>query len=440
MCPAELQGQVRPRVSGSGAASSGESRASGRLGALGGERAGFLETIGPLLWPEPARLMFTRSGQGGTGDNGDGTVAMSQLMVLPSKTKPRLLVPSERRPAAAAIRRHIRSGPRSSRLAKRAMWLAMSTSAGPQLFRDRLSIEAPQDAPTISAYLQAAFGHELRISLQVTGARANRKPLLQLLTPEGEALGFAKIGIDPLTRELVRAERTALAQLTCMRLRTFAVPRVLHHGSPNGLEVLVLAPLPTRLRRREVAGVRLNAVIAEIAGATGLTREPIAESAHWSRLHGRLLSAPETPERRAMQRVLPTLRERDGETTLSYGCWHGDFSPWNMASAHRDLWVWDWERFEAGVPFGFDVLHHWLQRQVTTQRRDPAGAASELPKRADALLEPFGVPAREARLTAVLYLAELSVRYLRDRQEVAGARLGNPGWWLIPAINEELSR
>lgn len=421
-----------------------ERRASDRPSALAGERAGFLETIGPLLWPEPARLTFTRSSRGvparHAGDNGDGAVSVSQMMVLPSKSKPRLLVPSERRPAAAAIGRHIRSGPRSSRLAKRAMWLAMRTSAGPQLFRDRLSIEAPQNAPTIAAYLQAALGHELRMSLQVTGARANRKPLLQLLTPEGEALGFAKIGIDPLTRELVRAEGQALARLTSMRLRTFAVPRVLHHGAPNGLEVLVLTPLPTRLRRREVSAVRLNAAMLEIAGITKLPREPIAESAHWSQLHACLLSAPDTAERDAMRRTLETLGDRDGQTTLSYGCWHGDFSPWNMARAETKVWVWDWERFAVGVPVGFDALHYWLQREVSPQRRHPADAALQLIRRAGTLLEPLGVTAREARLTAVLYLAELSARYLRDRQEDAGARLGNPGWWLIPAINEELSR
>jgi hypothetical protein len=46
------------------------------------------------------------------------------------------------------------------------------------------------------------------------------------------------------------------------------------------------------------------------------------------------------------------------------------------------------------------------------------------------------VPAIEARLIAVLYLAELAVRYLADRQAEAGALLGQPGTWLIPAIEE----
>jgi len=43
-------------------------------------------------------------------------------------------------------------------------------------------------------------------------------------------------------------------------------------------------------------------------------------------------------------------------------------------------------------------------------------------------------PEREARLTALLYLADLSVRYLTDRQEEAGAALGAPRRWLLPAL------
>ena len=61
-------------------------------------------------------------------------------------------------------------------------------------------------------------------------------------------------------------------------------------------------------------------------------------------------------------------------------------------------------------------------------------------RHAPASLAPFGVPASEARLVAVLYLAELSARYLADRQAEAGARLGQPGTWLIPAIEEAVTK
>ena len=102
------------------------------------------------------------------------------------------------------------------------------------------------------------------------------------------------------------------------------------------------------------------------------------------------------------------------------------------------LLVWDWERFAPGVPVGFDFLHYRLQSDVVRRRRPPAEAAAACVRDAAACLAPFGVPAGEARLVAVLYLAELSARYLADRQAEAGARLGRPGTWLIPAIEDAM--
>jgi hypothetical protein len=60
-------------------------------------------------------------------------------------------------------------------------------------------------------------------------------------------------------------------------------------------------------------------------------------------------------------------------------------------------------------------------------------------RRAPELLEPFGVAEQRARLTALLYLADLSVRYLTDRQEQAGAALGAPRRWLLPAFTAGIS-
>jgi hypothetical protein len=105
-----------------------------------------------------------------------------------------------------------------------------------------------------------------------------------------------------------------------------------------------------------------------------------------------------------------------------------------MASTTQGLLVWDWERFSTPAPTGFDALHCWLQAEVAGNKAEPAEAASACVRRAPELLEPFGVAGREARLTALLYLADLSVRYLTDRQEEAGAALGAPRRWLLPAL------
>jgi len=111
-----------------------------------------------------------------------------------------------------------------------------------------------------------------------------------------------------------------------------------------------------------------------------------------------------------------------------------------MANTGRGLMVWDWERFTCGVPHGFDALHYWLQTELRAGHRDPRAAAARCIEDAPGLLAPFGIDARTARLTATLYLADLSTRYLADRQAQAGAPLGAPGTWLIPALAGELAR
>lgn len=107
---------------------------------------------------------------------------------------------------------------------------------------------------------------------------------------------------------------------------------------------------------------------------------------------------------------------------------------------NRGLLVWDWERFALGVPVGFDVLHHWLQAEIVTGHRGSLASAAACPGRAVSLLAPWRIGARQARLTAILYMAELAARYLVDQQAKAGARHGAPETWLIPALTSETAQ
>jgi hypothetical protein len=77
---------------------------------------------------------------------------------------------------------------------------------------------------------------------------------------------------------------------------------------------------------------------------------------------------------------------------------------------------------------------------VIRRQRPPAAAAAECVTAAAVTLVPFGVSAAASSVVALLYLADLSVRYLADRQAEAGARLGRPGTWLIPAIEEAVKQ
>jgi hypothetical protein len=350
-----------------------------------------------------------------------------------------LLVPAQRRVASAAVRHFSGARTRAARIGGSALALALSAGLdGPVLGTVR--IDVPQGADTIEAHLREAVSPGIWVSVYLGPARANRKPVLQLLTGDGRTAGFAKIGTSPLARDLVRAEHAALTRLGGAPLRETQVPRVLHYGEWHGLNVLALGPLPMWLRHHRISRARLASAMREVAGVGGLRREPLASGAYLRQLTARLAAADEGPDRAAVRTALDALSAEMGGARLTYGSWHGDWSPWNMASTRRGLLVWDWERFTWGVPLGFDALHCWLHGEVGPRHRDPRRAARECLERSGQLLGPFGVTAPEARLTAALYLAELATRYLADRQAKAGASLGAPGAWLIPALAGEVAR
>jgi hypothetical protein len=400
------------------------------------DRLEYLEEVCALLWPPPSRPAWSAAEP--AAEPAADSRAL-ELIVVPSLRNPRLLVPAGRRAAAAAVRRYGEPGSLRARVATRGLALALASGASRLLLRDRLHIAVPAGAPSIEAHLRARLGLDVQLSLHLGAARANRKPVLQLLTSDGATVAFAKVGITPLTRKLVRDEREALDKIRAARLTTVIVPEVRHLDSWHGLDVLVLSALPVWHPRRELAGGQLAAAMAEVARAAGCRRGPLADSSYWRQLPGRLAGAEPSADREALGQQLTELGPRAGQLELTFGAWHGDWTPWNMAATSDGLLLWDWERFATGVPVGFDALHHWLQAEVVSGRRDPAAAAADCVRRAPDLLGSFGVGPAAARLTARLYLCELSTRYLVDRQAAAGARLGAPGRWLIPALKGELS-
>jgi hypothetical protein len=396
------------------------------------DRADYLRDICGKLWPHPATAeLGPRRAAHQAGD--------LSMIVLPGLRDPRLLVPAERRPAAAAVRRYGEPGSVRSAVVTRALAAALASGLGPRLLRGRLTVRVPPGAQTIESRLNQTLGRQVLVSVHLGAPRANRKPVLQLLTAAGETIGFAKVGINPLTAGLVGAEHAALERLHASGLRHLHAPRVLGRDRWNDLEILVLSPLPVWQRRTPPQPGALRLAMTEIAGVAGLKESPIAGSEYWRRLTVRLDAALDGTEHAALGSALASLDNLAGAATLRFGSWHGDWTPWNMASTSGGLLVWDWERFCTPAPTGFDALHCWLQAEVVGNKAEPAEAARTCVRRAPELLEPFGVTGREARLTALLYLADLSIRYLTDRQEEAGAALGAPRRWLLPALKAGIS-
>jgi hypothetical protein len=367
------------------------------------------------------------------------------MLVLPGLRQPRLVVPRDRRAGSAAVRRYGEPASARTRLAARALSATLASGLGGLVLRDRILVRVPPGAQTIESHLSSVLGQRVQVSIHLGAARANRKPVLQLLTPSGETVGFAKVGVNALTAGLVRAEHEALGRLSAAGLTGLEVPRVLDLSRWHGMDVLVLSPLPVWRKRTPLRPGQLEDAMAEVAHVSGVRYTPLTASEYWRLLAARLDDACASRddargEHAALRVALAGLADLAATTALGFGSWHGDWTPWNMACTRTGLLVWDWERFTAAVPVGFDALHYWLQAEVVPGRRDPAQAAADCVRRAAALLEPLGVAPPQARLTALAYLADLSVRYLADRQEQAGAPLGAPRRWLLPALAAAVNR
>jgi hypothetical protein len=383
-------------------------------------RAAFLGETLDVLWPPAQR----------------GDASPTELMVLPRLKRPRLVVPLNRRAAASAVRRY--GEPRSlrSRLGMRGLSLLLRSGLGEVLLRDRVRV--PDGEATIESYLSERLGAEIKVSMYLGPPRANRKPVLHLFAPDGAAVGVAKVGVSPLAQDLVRDEGDTLRLLAGAGLEQVIVPSVMLEGEWNGMPVLVLGPLPVNERRVPLPARQRWAAITEIAGVRGWERAQLAGGRYLATLRERVARADATPDRERLSAAIDRLATGSGATALTFGAWHGDWSPWNIASTRHGLLVWDWERFGLGVPFGYDALHNRLQRETAPGRTDPLLAARECVTGAATLLEPLGVDVSEARLTALAYLAELTARYLIDRQADLGGRLSAASAWLIPALESEL--
>ncbi|MBF8188855.1 hypothetical protein ITP53_24585 [Nonomuraea sp. K274] len=253
---------------------------------------------------------------------------------------------------------------------------------------------------SIVAYLSEVFGRPVKIVLHVRPAlRANRKPVLEVWAG-GRRLAYVKIGDSARTRELITNEAAALRRMADLELTTITVPSVLHHGEWRGLAVLALSPLP--VRRGLPVPLR------------GLPRAPAVRR---GRVPGPLLVA-------AVKEIAATGRSRPA--------WHGDLAPWNICpSPDGRLLVWDWERYEVGVPYGFDAVHHFFQRAL--RRMKPPEAARACVARAGRELAPLGLSPAMARQTALRYLITLADRHAADGH----SPLGPPETWLNPVVDHE---
>jgi hypothetical protein len=344
-------------------------------------------------------------------------------LVLPKAANPRLLVPlGAPKAAATALARNHDATSRKSRLVKAALGIGVRLRVAQRLLPARVEIglapgltPAARRAALLSEHLRDLFGRrDLEMAVILGPPRLNRKPVIQVLSSDGEVLGYVKAAWNDLTRALVRNEADVLERLGDAPRNTFVAPRLLHHGPFGDLELIAASPLPNAVRpeQSQVFDPPLP-VITEIARLGDVHTAPLAASDYWRGIVERLaaregLLPPQTDD--PLAAVVAHVAERHGATNLRFGTWHGDFTPWNMARLEDGIFVWDWER-SGPAPVGLDLLHFLFQSTCRFEGRNPARSVEICRERTPGLLPLLDVPMGSENALWSVYQMELLFRY-----------------------------
>jgi hypothetical protein len=366
------------------------------------------------MWAAPVDVVDARRRDDGAGPS--GAAVLQTFALLPSARRPRIVASASPAATAATVRRFSHSTGILGRSARVALAAAIRTGATNLIFRDRLAVIGAEGADSVVGELAEIFGTDVAIAMSVGSVRANRKPVLHVVTPDGETLGFAKLALSPLARTLVRAEAVNLRLLAEHDFEHLELPTVIHQGPWQEHELLVMTALHAPFRRRHRRDTLPASAMAELAAFGGISTLPLAESPWFGGVASAAAEAADSSARR-FERLLERLGDRSGERAVRFASWHGDWGPWNMAWAGERVRLWDWERFTSGVPLGLDALHYALAGEP--ERAQP----STLRESAAKALAPFSVADEEADLLLALYVTALTARFLPDSLTEHGAQL-----------------
>jgi hypothetical protein len=403
------------------------------------------------LWPGSAgRVITARSPDipAIAVTNGEG------FWVVPHTRAPRILIPAGNpRAASSALRRYSAAISLSETVQRLVLASALGLGAGPALLPDRVQLDQVPFDPgqldqaqvgrlqqggagedSILGYLEGVLGEPVSVSLSIGPARANRKPVLQVFDSKGRSLAFVKVGDTATASSHVSREARNLALLSEKNFSVLEVPAVIRFGSWRSMTVLVMSALDTVPAARGPRFGRLRErALLELNEAFPYMDSPLGETPLWVGLRTQYLQLTYDSVRLRFGECLDRLETAFPDLILGVGAWHGDFTPWNMARRRGRLQLWDWERFDEGVPVGLDQLHYPLNLHLRRAGTTLAAILEGLELGAPG----FRTPNRQTRRThAVLgaYLAAISLRYLLGAQGEGGDAISSKSKLMLEAL------
>ena len=338
-----------------------------------GERRRAAQTASPLkwlstlLWPDGQAELVPGRGEPTVVGVGHGEVEVGlRWWASPSAEKAEIIIPATSTPAARTAVRRYHDGftlQRRARSWAAELMMRSPAVAGRVVGRHSVAVSGQPAGGLLDELAEALAKHhpnlrELHVAVSLARPKSNRKPVLQLIDQHGECLGWAKIGWNPWTTQLVGNEAHWLQARPSAPLITPEL--VADFTSGEDRVVITSGVVASRWPRRRKPS--MGELVTAIADLGTRDRLPIAESAWWKSVEA-VRSVATPSEARAIGHVS---RLADG-LLFDVGAWHGDLTPWNImsGSSKSGSAVIDWEFAADGVPVGFDLCHY--QTQVASE-------------------------------------------------------------------------
>lgn len=336
-----------------------------------------------------------------------------EYVVLPNWDDPRLLLPLDSSASAARGMLDFSDAVSAGAAIKRLAAAAGLRVGAARMARTRLSIS---DGDAIEDRLSAVMRQPVNLVIGVGTKRANRKPVIRIMSKRGRLIAVAKLGTTPLTADLVVREYEALQRLASKRFGTLTVPSPIALEDWHGVPLLVMTSLPTRPKDPWRKAVPPKAAMNELATSfTGATTT-LAASAFMTDLENQIDRCSDADVAGRMRPLLAAVRACDSGAPLEAGAWHGDFTPWNMSRRGERVSLWDWEQFTQEVPIGLDFIHfHVNQATTASGMTTDAVVAGLLAAERELNVDTFD-------MLRLAYLSAIAVRY-----SIGFARSGESG-------------
>lgn len=387
---------------------------------------GALQSTLRVLWPDSHQVRLT--GRETRTDRG-----ARAFVVVPNARAPRLLVPAGSAAAAAGAMHRFSTALAPREVASRLMAGSVLRAGGARLMPHRIEVVGG-DSTSIAQYLGDVLGtDDVLVSLGIGNERANRKPVLQVFDRRGRTLAFAKVADAAHVEQHLESEIRSLTTLSGHRIpRSIEVPRLLHAGRWNGKLVLVLTALATAPLQRPGQWSVPQQAMHDFAAAFDDGEQRLVDAPVWSWLREAERGLESVELRQRLGTALDRLGELASQEPLRIGAWHGDWTPWNMSRRGKRIRLWDWERFQTGVPVGLDERHYAVNAVC---RRD---GLSQATVRAGLDLADGGNRSARSRVLDAAYLAAISARYLGSAQQEMGQVIEQRAKVMLDALERNL--